>query len=76
MSTSAASVIDETESVSTTPGMEGEIVPLPVTGDVGVESVGVEARGFVPEGEVQAGPAALLVTQADTQPVSCSGVGI
>ena len=70
--------------VSTIPGLEGEIVPLPVASVVSVVTVGdrtvqivevVEPRVDVPEGRVQAGPAAVLVTQADIQPASCSGVG-
>ncbi len=73
--------------VSTIPGLEGEIVPLPVasvvSSVVSVVTVGdrtvqivevVELRVDVPEGRVQAGPAAVLVTQADVQPASCSGV--
>ncbi len=32
-------------------------------------------RVVVPEGEVQAGPAAVLVTRADSQPASCSDAG-
>ena len=35
----------------------------------------MEPRVDVPEGGVQAGPVAVLVTQADVQPASCSGVG-
>ena len=79
--------------VSTIPGLEGEIVPLPVasvvSSVVSVVTVGdrtvqivevVELRVDVPEGRVQAGPAASqsgggLVTQADIRPASCSSVG-
>ena len=85
---SAAVGDDETEcGISTVPGVEGEIVPLPVasvvSSVVSVVTVGdrtvqivevVEPRVDVPEGRVQAGPAAVLVTQADVQPASCSGV--
>ncbi len=50
---SAAVVDDETASgISTIPGVEGEIVPIPEQADVGV---GVSPRVVVPEGEVQAG---------------------
>ncbi len=82
-SQSAAVVEEDTASVlscgSTLPGVEGEIVPLPsvsvTVGDRTVVIVEVEPRVDVPKGEVQAGPAAVLVTQADSQPASCSGVG-
>ncbi|WP_288992738.1 hypothetical protein [uncultured Marinobacter sp.] len=50
------------------------LVQLPTEsreGEGGVE----EPRVDVPEEEVQAGPAAVLVTQADSQPASCSDVG-
>ena len=75
---SAAVVEEDTASVlscgSTLPGVEGEIVPLPsvsvMVGDRTVVIVEVEPRVDVPEGEVQAGPAAVLVTQADSQLVS------
>ena len=69
--------------VSTIPGVEGDIVPLPAlvslvtVGDRTVQIVEVEVvepRVDVPEGRVQAGPAAVLVTQADVQPASCSVV--
>ena len=61
---STSSLVDETESVSTLPGLEGEIVPLPVVAIVVVgleetceqavsEEIGAEPRVVVPEGEVQ-----------------------
>ncbi len=80
---SDSAMVDEdgtASGVSTIPGLEGEIVPLPVVsvvtvGDRTVQIVEVvEPRVDVPEGRVQAGPAAVLVTQADVQPASCSGV--
>ncbi len=81
MASSEALSVDETESVSTMPGVDGEIVPLPVTEEAcAAETVGEEPRVVVPEGVVQAGPAASqsgggLVTQADIRPASCSSVG-
>ncbi len=73
--------MDEREYVANKPGVDGGIVPLPVKEEAcAAETVGEEPRVDVPEGEVQAGPAASqsgggLVTQADIRPASCSSVG-